>query len=342
MNIIKRNSPNQGSRNGWKPDMIVCHITEGSYSGAVSWLCNPVSGVSANFVVSQKGEVTQLVDIQNMAWCNGTSTDPSSRVYYGKSSLELVRSRKTNANYYTISIEFEGFWNKTKGKLTSAQFKAAVELMQHIRSEVKRIYGITIPVDRQHIVGHFEISPVTRPYCPGEAFQFEELIQNLSGEKTGWIQQEGKWWYRHADGSYTKNGWEKISGEWYYFDEEGWMKTGWIQYKGGWYCCAENGKMYVDTWKMLDGKWYVFDANGKACEGWYRSADDKWYYMKPGTCEMLKGWLELDGRWYYLSPKAFGSVKEGEMVKGNQTIDGKVYQFAEKSEGNVKEGQMIN
>ncbi|MGI5959027.1 MAG: GH25 family lysozyme [Massiliimalia sp.] len=159
--------------------------------------------------------------------------------------------------------------------------------------------------------------------------------------KPGWIQQEGKWWYRHADGSYTKNGWEKISGEWYYFDKNGWMKTGWIQYKGGWYCCADNGKMYHDTWKLLGGKWYVFDANGKAHEGWYHSSDNRWYYLKPETCEMLKGWLEVDGRWYYLSPKASENLKEGEMVKGKQTIDGKVYRFAEKTEGNVKEGQMI-
>ena len=53
MNISKQNSPNKyNGRNGWKPDMIVCHITEGSYSGAVSWLCNPASEASAHFVIS--------------------------------------------------------------------------------------------------------------------------------------------------------------------------------------------------------------------------------------------------------------------------------------------------
>ena len=42
-----------------------------------------------------------------------------------------------------------------------------------------------------------------------------------------WIRDGNRWWYRHADGSYTTNGWEVINGAWYYFDGAGWMVTGW-------------------------------------------------------------------------------------------------------------------
>ena len=57
MNITKKNSPNKyNGRNGWKPDMIVCHITEGSYNGAVSWLCNPV-------ITSYSIHYTKLYDV---------------------------------------------------------------------------------------------------------------------------------------------------------------------------------------------------------------------------------------------------------------------------------------
>jgi N-acetyl-anhydromuramyl-L-alanine amidase AmpD len=182
MNITKKNSPNKyDGRKGWKPDMIVCHITEGAYAGAVSWLCNPDAQASAHFVVAQDGRVSQLVELTDGSWCNGTSTDAASKVFYGKSSLAAVRERKTNANYYTVSIEHEGVWANAHGKLPDAQLAATIELIKHIRSEVKRIYGVDIPLDREHIVGHYQVDPITKPNCPGANFQFDEIIATLKG-----------------------------------------------------------------------------------------------------------------------------------------------------------------
>lgn len=194
MNITKKLSPNKyNGRNGWKPDMIVCHITEGSYAGAVSWLCNPASKASAHFVVAKDGRITQLVELTDSSWCNGTSTDPNSNVFYGKSTLKKVQERKTNANYYTVTIEHEGVWAQSKGKLTDAQLAATIELIKYIRTEVKRIYGIDIPVDREHIVGHYQINPVTKPNCPGSALQFDEIIAALKEEsRSGTEQPETK------------------------------------------------------------------------------------------------------------------------------------------------------
>lgn len=177
--IVQKSTPNKFDRKGWKPDMIVSHITEGSYAGAVSWLMNPISKASSHFVVSQKGEITQLVDLKEAAWINGTSTDSKNNIFYGKSTLDLVRNRKTNANYYTIGIEHEGFYAKANGKLTEEQFKATVWLHKHIRAEVKRIYGIDIPVDREHIIGHYQITPISKPNCPGQSFQWDALIKAL-------------------------------------------------------------------------------------------------------------------------------------------------------------------
>lgn len=181
MKIIKKSTPNKMGRQGWKPDMIVSHITEGSYSGAVSWLMNPTSQASAHFVVSKKGEITQLVDIREAAWINGTSTDESKNNHYSKSTLKLVRDRKTNANYYTIGIEHEGFSNQGQGRLTPEQFRATVWLHKYILAEVKRIYGIDIPLDREHIVGHYQIDPIRKPNCPGKSFQWGELLEELKG-----------------------------------------------------------------------------------------------------------------------------------------------------------------
>ena len=183
MKIEQKASPNCFSRNGWKPDMIVCHIAEGTYDGTIRWLCNPASQTSSHFVVGKDGRIAQLVPLDQAAWCNGTSMAANDKRYFGKSTLETVRERKTNANYYTISIEHEGYWKDGHGKLTAAQQEASVGLIRYIRTEIKRLYGMEVPADREHIVGHYEINPITKPCCPGECFPFGEILEALGGQK---------------------------------------------------------------------------------------------------------------------------------------------------------------
>lgn len=61
-------------------------------------------------------------------------------------------------------------------------------------------------------------------------------------KKDEWIKDNVGWWYRHADGSYTKNNWELINNKWYYFDERGYM--------------VENTILFVD------GKYYAILPDG--------------------------------------------------------------------------------
>lgn len=94
--------------------------------------------------------------------------------------------------------------------------------------------------------------------------------------KDEWIHaSDGRWWYRHADGSYTRDGWERIDEEWYHFDADGWMQTGWIQYGSNWYYLSEwregyaapeghmvHGGVYAD----LTGRCYAFWGDGRMVE----------------------------------------------------------------------------
>ena len=132
MNIKRKYSPNKSSRNGSVPDVIVNHITEGSYEGSISWLCNPKSKVSAHFVISKSGEITQLVDLKDMAWSNGKSSNKNSRIHCSKSKIEIIRRRNINANRYTISIENEGFFEDGQGGLTKKQYEASLYLHDYI------------------------------------------------------------------------------------------------------------------------------------------------------------------------------------------------------------------
>lgn len=101
---------------------------------------------------------------------------------------------------------------------------------------------------------------------------------------TGWIKHEnGKWWYRHSDGSFTRNGWEYVNGEWYHFDADGWMTTGWVMDEGLWfYCDKESGAMRTG-WVLDEGKWYYLNTQsgttprGAMYRNRFAEINDAWY-----------------------------------------------------------------
>ncbi len=110
-----------------------------------------------------------------------------------------------------------------------------------------------------------------------DADGWAKYVGAASAQQTGWIKQDGRWWYRHADGSYTKSGWEKIDGKWYLFDADGWMLTGWQQVGGKWYYLTDSGAM-ATGWVQDGGKWYWLDPDSGAMHAAdVQSIGGKWY-----------------------------------------------------------------
>lgn len=183
MNIIKKNSPNHfNGRNGWKADMIVFHQTGGtSAADALSWYLRQGSDCSPHFVIDTNGDVYQLVDLDNGAWCNGTGVNPNQKLYYGKATSRLVHDRKTNANYYTYSMEFV---HCQYGNITEAQIAAAVELIKTVIIPHMQKNGVTPQINRDHFIGHCEIDPVGRAFCPGKQFPYARIIDGVLGKIT--------------------------------------------------------------------------------------------------------------------------------------------------------------
>ena len=87
-------------------------------------------------------------------------------------------------------------------------------------------------------------------------------VQGKTKVQAGWVQSGSRWWYRHADGGYTRNGWEMIKDQWYFFDKNGWMVTGWKQIGGDWYYFQTSGAMIGQGWHAINGNWYYMYANG--------------------------------------------------------------------------------
>ena len=180
--IAQKSTANQSSRGNYKPCLIVWHIADGTYNGTVTWEQNPASQVSSHFVLGQNGEVTQMVPLDKAAWTQGVVNRPTHPYVKAHNGV--------NPNLYCVSIECEGKWSETHGALTDKQLAAAAWLTCHIVEEIDRIYGVEIPIDREHMIGHYEINPVTRPHCPGEDFPFDQLIALARGEDAEPVQDE--------------------------------------------------------------------------------------------------------------------------------------------------------
>lgn len=83
-------SPNSGGRMSTHRG-VVLHIAEGGYEGTVAWCLNQNSQVSAHFVVAKDGSVTQLVDTDDVAWCQvGGNEEWLSIENEGRSGDELT------------------------------------------------------------------------------------------------------------------------------------------------------------------------------------------------------------------------------------------------------------
>lgn len=158
------------------------------------------------------------------------------------------------------------------------------------------------------------------PYFSAWGYDWEQFKQAVASAMAGgeWVEQDGKWWYRHGDGGYTKDGWEFIDGEWYLFDADGWMLIGWQFVDGKWYYLSEEHDGHYGAmakgWRLVDGKWYYLDESGAMATGW-KYEDGKWYYLD-GSGVMRTGWQFVDGEWYWLKPDG-SMVANGAMAVGD-------------------------
>jgi N-acetyl-anhydromuramyl-L-alanine amidase AmpD len=143
-------SPNFTKKDNRFIDRIIIHITQGSFKSAVSWFKMPESKVSSHFLVSQAGEVVQMVELHNIAW------------------------HATPFNTRSIGIEHEGFYdyNGKTTKFTKEQYLASARLVKELALK------FNIPLDREHIIGHREVPGVTKT-CPGYAWDWDYYMNLL-------------------------------------------------------------------------------------------------------------------------------------------------------------------
>jgi N-acetylmuramoyl-L-alanine amidase len=123
----------RADRDSEPPRLIILHSTGGAFAGAVSWLRQKISGVSAHFVVSRLGEIVQLVDTDRIAYHAGVS-------HWGA---------RTSINSCGIGIEMEHLDGRQDWPM--AQLDAVIKLVRLLRYH----YGIAV----DQVLGHNQIAP---------------------------------------------------------------------------------------------------------------------------------------------------------------------------------------
>jgi N-acetyl-anhydromuramyl-L-alanine amidase AmpD len=141
---------------------IVNHCTSGNMPGCLEWMQNATAKASANYLVTKAGCILQLVKDADKAYAQGDVNHPNWPLYDG-----------TNPNNYCLSIEHESF----DGSLTEMQYQATLWLHRQLVAK----FGI--PVDEDHVIGHYRINSIDRPDCPGPKFPWKQLFSDLRGGK---------------------------------------------------------------------------------------------------------------------------------------------------------------
>jgi len=158
MNLISKPSLNHDTRHGQTVDMLVFHYTDMLTSDeAVARLMDPEAKVSAHYVVSEAGEVIQLVEESERAWHAGESH------WRGHNNI--------NARSVGIEICNPGHTNGYT-EFPLRQMKAVIKLAQEI------IDRHSIPT--RNVVGHSDVA-FLRKDDPGELFDWQSCAKSGVG-----------------------------------------------------------------------------------------------------------------------------------------------------------------
>lgn len=173
---------NSSSREGSVPFVIVDHISAGTMESMDAWFTDPGNRVSsAHFGVAKDGGIHQYVEIERMAWAQGLTKEQ-----INKATAQVVKDMGVNPNLYCVAIEHEGY----DGDLTRKQFEATVWLHRYIQNYITNKWGKVFPLDDYHVIGHYQVNPAGKPFCPGPQFPWEQLYAVLSQLEEGGKEME--------------------------------------------------------------------------------------------------------------------------------------------------------
>ena len=176
--ITKYKSPNYNSRNNSRVELIIIHYTAlKNTSEAISYLCKKENKVSSHYLISQNGNVYNLVEDKYRAW------------HAGQSFWHEI----TDINSISIGIELDYNPNGKNNKFSIKMIYSLKKLITKLQKNYK--------INKNGILAHSDIAPF-RKKDPGKHFPWQslsssKLILNLRKLKKREIQIIEKWFHSH-------------------------------------------------------------------------------------------------------------------------------------------------
>ncbi len=142
-------SPNYTPMNRQIGDItvVVMHTVQGSYNGCISWFQKPEAQVSAHYVISKTGAVTQMVKEHDKGWHVGS------------------------ANPYTIGIEHEGYVDDPAW-VTPQMIEASTQLTCYLLKKWQ------LPASNDSIKGHVQLPNQTHT-DPGKYWPYADYLAKV-------------------------------------------------------------------------------------------------------------------------------------------------------------------
>ncbi|HFN9989647.1 TPA: Ltp family lipoprotein [Streptococcus pneumoniae] len=181
--------------------------------------------------------------------------------------------------------------------------------------------GYSAKLDRDHDGVACELKN-----APKGAFKAKQStaiqINTSSATTSGWVKQDGAWYYFDGNGNLVKNAWQGS----YYLKADGKMaQSEWIYDSSyqAWYYLTSDGSYAKNAWQGA----YYLKSNGKMAQGeWvYDATYQAWYYLTSDGSYAYSTW---QGNYYLKS--------DGKMAV-NEWVDGGRYYVG--ADGVWKEGQ---
>ncbi|VNR75108.1 choline-binding protein Cbp9 [Streptococcus pneumoniae] len=157
-------------------------------------------------------------------------------------------------------------------------------------------------------------------------------FDNNYAVKTGWIYEEGHWYYLNKLGNFGDDSYNPLPiGE---------VAKGWTQdfhvtididrsKPAPWYYLDPTTGIMQTGWQYLGNKWYYLRSSGAMATGWYQEGTT-WYYLDQPNGDMKTGWQNLGNKWYYL--RSSGAMATGWYQEGT------TWYYLDQPNGDMKTG----